>query len=556
MKPTPEIQTKVITNFSGRLTRIVNGDLDSGFAKFATSFGYDPFSKPMNLTWLETPTSIVGIPAAMPEAAAVINSSNTRGPEVFILDHLGNLYDVRSATNTNSNLNSIIGIASVKTTNFLKGASIEFFGSIAGGSFDGDLQPKLYCGGDEKVVRVNADGSAEETVGTAGNYLAWTHPLKKFAGSLYFGNRNTIGQIDGTGTVVSSVLNTGLGNTYSTLNPALGASMKISALDVSPSEDYLLAAASDVSDLENVGSNITDYWQTGNPTESKIFYWNGSDQTITAKTTTPSFAISALKTYLKNMAFFATDTFGSALVLNNSKILTLPNNKTPARNAVALNGNFLTWANPEIDSTNRYLSLYYFGSLDQENPPGLYRVLRWTTAQASGFVDRVGLNVLVSNFYKTINSPATSTFVTFGYGKHYLGLYSQAGSTRQYYLLSFLITSTGTGTPQLGVYETQTQLFSKRIGISQIRVYIEPSVAGNAFTLDMIGSDGTIIPSGTYTYTHGDLTDPLSGSTAVERINFNVNARTQYALGIRLTNTGTTNMTFKKIEVDYTEEGK
>ena len=51
-------QTIVITNFGGRLTRILNGDMNFRFAKFATSWGYDPFSKPMNLTWLPTPNDI------------------------------------------------------------------------------------------------------------------------------------------------------------------------------------------------------------------------------------------------------------------------------------------------------------------------------------------------------------------------------------------------------------------------------------------------------------------------------------------------------------------
>jgi hypothetical protein len=49
-----------ITNFGGRLTRILNGPLNSGFAKFTSSWGYDPFSKPDNLTWFESPTDITG----------------------------------------------------------------------------------------------------------------------------------------------------------------------------------------------------------------------------------------------------------------------------------------------------------------------------------------------------------------------------------------------------------------------------------------------------------------------------------------------------------------
>ena len=48
-----------IDNFSGRLTRIVNGDINSGFAKFNTTYGSNPLATPKQLTWFEQPTSIL-----------------------------------------------------------------------------------------------------------------------------------------------------------------------------------------------------------------------------------------------------------------------------------------------------------------------------------------------------------------------------------------------------------------------------------------------------------------------------------------------------------------
>src|SRR3990167_11522603 len=115
------VKTIPITNFGGRLTRILNGDLNSGFAKFAPSFGYDPFIKPMNLTWLETPTSIAGI-VSLPQAGKV-TADSTQGPNVHVIDQLGNWYQIRSANLANSNLNSVIGIASVATTDYGFGTS-------------------------------------------------------------------------------------------------------------------------------------------------------------------------------------------------------------------------------------------------------------------------------------------------------------------------------------------------------------------------------------------------------------------------------------------------
>ena len=52
------IKTLVIDNFQGRLTRYSDGDINSGLAKYATTFGNDPFSSPGNLTWFEAPTRI------------------------------------------------------------------------------------------------------------------------------------------------------------------------------------------------------------------------------------------------------------------------------------------------------------------------------------------------------------------------------------------------------------------------------------------------------------------------------------------------------------------
>ena len=554
MKPAPETQTIYITNFSGRLTRILNGDLNSGFARFSTSFGYDPFTKPMNLTWLETPTSITGI-TSLPQAGKV-TADTTQGPNVHVITQNGNWYQIRSATTGNSNLNSVIGIASVSTQNYTFGTSMEFFGSIVGGDISGVSLPRLYVGGDTRVVSANPDGSAEAAVGTVANYTsAIFRPLKIFAGTLIFGNGATFGQINATNTVISSVLNIGTGNTYSAINPGLGAQARLMDIEVSPSNNYITLATANLRASETLDSANSDFGEAFASLEGRLFEWNGTDATVTAAKSVPSYKPSALETYFDRTMFFATDTFGTAFNDGAGKILTLPNNRTPMPNAVSVNGNFMTWACPEINGTARYMSLYYYGSLDQENPPGLYRVLRWTTTQSSGFVNRVPLNILVSNYYQTVNAAGTA-LITFGFGKHYIGLNSRNDSATANYLLSFLITPTTTGTPQLGVYETQTQLFSKRVAVKAIRVYTEPAVTGNGFQLDIIGSDGAIVANGTYTYTFADVADPQSGSTAVERINFNVNPKTQYALGVRVTNTGTVNMTIKKIEIDIIESGK
>lgn len=55
------IQPIVITNFSGQLTRVLNGDMNSGFAKYATTHGINTMRAPQNLSFMEAPRSIKGV---------------------------------------------------------------------------------------------------------------------------------------------------------------------------------------------------------------------------------------------------------------------------------------------------------------------------------------------------------------------------------------------------------------------------------------------------------------------------------------------------------------
>lgn len=536
---TPGTKTLIVTNFSGRLSRILNGDVNSGFAKFTSSFGYDPFSKPMNLTWLETPADITGPIANMPLASTNYGT--------YIVDQGGKLYTMLSSSTANPNIDSVVGIASMlSSNNYLFGASIEQFGQ----------NKKLFVGNDVRVESINPDGTAATIVGSQQNYVPNTRrPLRKFAGGLFFGNGPSIGKIDTTNTVTSSVftVSSAIGVQYSQLNPALPSDYYVQDVDVNPTGEYLLiTAANQVPERIDAQSFDT---VDAIPADSGIFKWNGVDQGITATTLYPSTYIQALHTFLDKNFIFGTDTFGAAVTNNLDKLLTLPNNKPPLPNSTAANGNFITFLTPEVVGNARYASLYYFGALDQENPVGLYRMLRYATTQSNGFIFQTPLNVLVNTFYKSINTAGTA-ISTLGYGKHYLGIASTNNSGNQYKLLRFLVTPTGSGTPQAGVYETQTQLFSKRIGIAQIRVYTEPTVTGNAFQIDLVGSDGNVMDNCTFNYTYGSVLDPVSNSYSVERINFNPGSKTTFALGIRVTNTGTTNMTIKKIEIDYSEEGK
>lgn len=554
------IETKVITDFSGRLTRKINGDLNSGLAKFTNSVGYDPFSKPGNLTWFENTTDITG-PISDLVLAGKVRWLGETDPAVYAIGSSGKLYKVQVSSSSNPAVNSVIAIASVKSggATYVKGASIDFFGSTE----------RIYVGADSQVNKINFDGSADAVVGSLSFYAANVfRPLKQFTGKLLFGNGPTIGAVDATGTINSSVIgvSSAIGNIYSELNPAFGVEARVRDIDVSPDNNYAMITAANM-DYENISTASSPNRTNSIPAESAIYRWNGTDAATTAASTLPANVVSALQTYLQNNLFFTADSFGGTLSDVTGKMLTLPGNKSPFPNATGVNGNFIFWICPEnlpfntSDATPTiFLSMYYYGSLDQENPPGLYRMFRLTPDLFRGNYVQSPLNMMASTKYADVNT-AQSSVITVSNGTHYFSTYqvannSFAGNASILALRSFNVPATGTGTPQSGVYETQTQLFSKKISVKQIRVYTEPTATSNGFTLNCIGSDGTTITNGTFSYTYAAGTDETKLQGSLERIDFNPAMKSTFALGIQVINSGSVNMTIKKIEIDYTSGGK
>lgn len=561
-KPPNHTETIEITNFGGRLTRKLNGELNSGYAKFNTSFGYDPFSKPDNLTWFETPVDITGpITGLVLDAETKSNTSGDGQAFVYTIDTAGKLIKIQPNLIGTPNLDSVVGIGSVTSgsPSYQYGASLEIAGS----------GPKAWIASDQQINRANLDGSSDTVVANAANLVNTYHPLRQFlagnlqgSGQLIVGNGNTVATIDlNTNTVTSSIIGTGQlsggGNPiFSALNPALSSTQYVHDLDLSPDGNNLLITASNLNN-EAITVALSDYPATSG-SSGYLHGWNGADNSITTTMSIPSYAVTALQTYLDRNMFFSNDSFGASLNDGSQKKLTLINNKSPLPNATTVNGNFVSWANPETspDGTTINASMYYFGGLDQENPPGLYRLFRMASQLASGFIYQVPVNILTNNKYSAVNSGRTAVSAV-GYGKHYFSTWEMnAGTPTSYKLYRFLVTSSGTGTPQLGVYETQTQLFSKRVTVKQIRVYTEPTVANNGFQVDVIGTDGAIVTNGTFNYTFAAGSDPTLLQGAQQRIDFNPATGDQFGFGIRITNTGTANMTIKKIECDWMYSGK
>jgi len=186
-------QTKVITNFTGRLTRINNGDLDSGFAKFATSWGYDPFSKPMNLTWMYQPTDIKSTVITDAVLAAKLISDDSTARYVYAVGNSSRLYKIdptNSATGDTPlyDTPSLIGTLGSVAGTFDYGADMEYFNS------------RLNITSDSRLAQTNLSGSI---LSTSSLTTALFHPQVQFLGKLYIGNGNNLVEVDSTNTITN-----------------------------------------------------------------------------------------------------------------------------------------------------------------------------------------------------------------------------------------------------------------------------------------------------------------------------------------------------------------
>lgn len=555
-----QTQTIEITNFNGKLTRIVNGDLNSGFANFQNSWGYDFYTKPGNLTWLEQPTNITGPIQGIPLAAKTRFIGETN-PSVYLITSTGKIYHIWvnnfNSGGTNAMANSVVGVGSVLagSATYTFGASMDFFGVpsvIAVSSVVSE--EKIFIGSDNQVNSIRFDNAmtgftADAVVGAAADYTPNKyHPLKKFTGLLLVGDGQAVDSIDSTNTVTTSVFG------------ALPTESRVRDIDVSPDGNYALISST-TNDYEPI-STVQEQTLGAITSEGTVFFWNGADKNPTALNSIPGSQVTALQTYLQNNMFFITDTMGSALSDGTNKVLAFPNNKAPFPNATGTNGDFLFWSSVEKiigNPNNLTSSMYYYGSIDGQSEPGLYRLLRQSSA-IQGNILQSPLNLLTSTSYNDVNA-SKSSVISVGYGQHYFSTIDVSPVSSVFSLNSFCFPPSGTQSPLFGVYQTQTQLFSKRITVKQVRVYTEPTVVNNAFNLYLIGGDGnplSVTPPNVgfmqYQFTAGTDLTLLQGS--LERIDFNPVVRDTYALGIQIQQNGSSNMTIKKIEIDYVQSGK
>ena len=532
-------QTLVIDNFTGTMTTFQYGDINSGLAYVINVFGYNPFIKPNNLTWCRQSIQI-------DSAGSVITDLIMAGKErvesgilyVYAIGHTGRLYkiQVNNPATFNPDFDNPVFLATITsgTPTFTRGGFIDFFGTTE----------RIYIGHDKGVTRIDFDGTNETVVGVAGSYTATVpRPLKQFLGKLYFGNGTNIGEIDSTATVTD----------YTKLDPGFPDNTQARDIDLTPDGTYLQIVLSRqvLPDITSTSQDTTNTASTG----SFIFKWNGTDLGYTAFDTFPSYSLTANTMFGPYQYTFGYDQFGSSVYNPINKLLTGQEVQSPLPNAVTSTGNLLMWLTPLHFDGAMEADLLVYGTLDFEVGPGYWDLLSHYPTSPETDVVQVPLFMPVSNFGLGLSSNSYTDFI-YGTSKFYFStLESSSGPTTAYRFYKWVLDtspSIPSGTPQdLALYQTQTQLFSKKIKIKEVRVYGEPWVASNAFTIDLIGSSGLAMTNGSQTFTAGtNLTvgdDFAWWSPATE---------STYALGLGITNTGTTNHIINKVEIDYDVGGK
>lgn len=547
----PEIKTIEITNFDGRLTRTRNGKLNSGLAKFDTSFGYNPFFKPGQLSWFKSPftlTSLINSGIALAgvsrvEAGVLVN---------YIITSTGHLFRILGEGASGSDIRTLV----TGSPTFTYGADITFYGAAN----------NLYISHDLGVTKIVIDGSGNFVSETVIGTWDTTHftPIVTRRGMAQFNGNLYIINSDASVTYANNIAEIvpALTITYAKLSPSLPIGSYIRDLDINPDFTYLLITSSTTP--SELTAPVNDTGNTSS-TNSDLYKWNGVDTGVTTGIALPNFSATALQSFGNKQMMFMYDSFGSSLFDSGNKVLTLRNQKSPWPTATASTGNFLTWTCPDFywnqdtQAGGIFGSLYYYGTLEGEQN-GLYRMFRQASA-IGGTIYQMPFMSFTTSRYISVNTSDTQQVDSNGTHIFSFTDYSGSGGSTVLNFWGFYIAppddSPGGWTGAIaGVYETQNELFSKKITVKQIRIYCEPTVANNSFNVDMIGSNGKKVTNGSFSYAFASGTDPTKLQGNLERINFNPATTDLYSLGLRITNTGSANMFINKMEVDYTQSGQ
>lgn len=540
--------TKIINNFTGRLTRDSIGEMNSGYAKYQTTFGNDPFSNVSNLSWLEAPIQIdSGVTVIQDEIMCARPRLESGVTYVYAVGHTGRVYkiQVNDPSGHNANYDNPVLLTTLASTcnglglaTFKYGSSLQFFGDVQ----------QLYICHDHGVTRLNFDGTGEAYINGSLNSDNQPRPSALFLGSLFVGSGSQIVQISGTPLVITA-------NVFP--SNLIGI---VRDMDVSPDGNYLQIIASRIPPTDmTVATQDTSSLSSS---DSYKYFWNGIDTNPSSFESYNAYSLTANSSFGSHTYTMGYDLGGGAMYTGGTKLLSFPNALSPSFGAMFSTGNMLGFGQPDYNTTTGKLgmSINLYGQYDNEVPEGLFRFLKAASTFPETDVLQVPVCLVVSNlFYGSSTSGYANNQV--GAAKVYFStLEVSSAPTIKYRLYKFTTVPTGTGTAIGGVYETQNEtsfslfrsIISKKFKPTQVRFYVKPLASNNSFKIDLIGSDGNPISGGSQTFTVGSG-GIVSGQ---DYLWYTPQTAPTYSIGVRITNLGINGWTGVKLELDYEEFGQ
>lgn len=524
--------TKLINNFTGALTRDNTGDLNSGLAKYATTFGNDPFTDPGNLSWMEQAIAIsnpdgVGI-GTLCMAARVRLENVTYVYAVFDTGRLVKIA-VNEFANPNFDNSVLITTLIAGTPSFQLGSSIQFYGATQ----------KMFIGHDQGITKINFDGTGETLLALPSTNVP--RPSANFLGKLYFGNGDNILEIDSTEAIT----------TFTKLSPGFPSGTFVRDLDVSPDGNYLQITLATVTSPTQ--DQVTQSITAVGAIDSYRFLWNGTDTGYTSYETYNGYSLTSNTSFGPYSYTMGNDLNGGALYEGSQKIKSLPNITSPNFAAMFSTGNMLGFSVCEYNPATARMesSIFYYGQFDSDTPKGLFRLLRMGPVSGQDVV-RNPVCLPVSNLTYGFSSSGYPDNIV-GVAKLYFATLEWTQGSAYYNLFKFCTAPVGLGTAIQGVYETQQEtsislfrtILKERLKVYEVRVFTPPLVANNSFLIDVIGNDGNPIANASYTFTVGG--NVTVGDTMVR---YSPQMNPSYSIGLRITNLGTVNWVAEKIELD------
>lgn len=535
-----DVQTLVVDNFLGSMTEFPDGDINSGRSNVIESFGQNPYGSLGNLTWMEDAERIDA-------AGSVITDLILAGKErvesgvlyVYAIGHTGRLYkiQVNDPTTFDPDYDNPVLLATlaIETPTFTRGAFMDFYGATE----------KIYISHDKGVTSINFDGTGEAFVGAVGS---WTQnvpkPLEQFTGTLVVGNGENIAVIDTTATVT----------TYTRLSPGFPRGTQVRDLDLTPDGNYLQAVTTRLA-LPDITTGTQDT-STSATTDSQVFSWNGVDEGATAVDTFPGVSLASNTLFGRNQYTFGYDLRGVAIFDPVNRVIPSSTNSSyseaPMPNAIMADGNAVMYAAPLYFEDHLEMSVGLYGGYSWESGTGFWSPFGLVAASPETDVVRIPYFQPVSNLGLGISSNGYAGNV-FGTSKVYFStLETSSAPTTAYRFYKWSVVPTGAGIAiPFGVYQTQSQLFSKKIQVKGVRVYGKPWATGVSFQIDLIGSDGTPMANATKVFDTADSTLTVGDDFA----RYNPGTNNTYVLGVRVTNIGEVNHEIMKIELDYSAGG-